>query len=473
LLKTIYFKEHLGVNYKYFYLSNIYNMEFGVSCSPAQMRKLKSGGAVTLNRTHFVEGSPHRIMVMPNTGRRIMTAMKKDKGVRIALKPEEDIVAMTEGGKISLKSIGRSFSKAFDPKGKTTKAFKDVGKEFVKTGDVIKRGFNKEIVDSGVGKEIAKNLIRAGTDVILPGALGAASMALGDPTGMSGQIVGNIAGNYIKGAAEKGGYGARGRMRRMEMEGGSTYAQRLARRTRNTFKPVAKVLKKIAANPVVKEVGKVALREGAKAAGEALTAYTGNPAAGIAFERLAVSGGDKLIETGSAKKAIGASKNVAKRMAVEAVDDYIDANLTGVERDIAQKALAGRYSSASDLVYDYGNSKIENFAAEQQLSGYGIPRRTRGGLRMGKGMAHLTPAYSVSMRSATSGAGFRVADDRMVTPAPSLSGVIQTGSPYQRINSAAMSPFIPSSPQLAGQMVGRSGGSFYPAGRGGSFVPSG
>ena len=444
-------------------------MEYGISCSPAQMRKLKSGGAITMKPSNFVEGSPHRIMVMPQTGRRIATAMRKNKGVRIALKPEEDLVAMTEGGRISLKSIGRAFSKAFDPKkNNVAKTFNKVGSELDNVGKVIKRGFNKEIVDSGVGKEIAKGLIRAGTDVILPTALGAASTLLGDPTGMSGQIVGNIAGDKLRGLAERGGYGARGK------KGGSTYAQRLARRTRNTFKEIGKVAKKVASNPVVKEIGKVALREGAKAAGDALSAYTGNPAAGVAFERLAVSGGDKLIETGSAKKAIGASGKQAKRMAVEAVDDYIDANLTGVEKDIAERALAGKYSSAKDLVYDYGNSKMEEMATSA-FGGYGIPRRTRGGLRMGKGMAHLTPAYAVAMRSATSGAGmssgFKVNDSRMVTPASAPSSVIQTGSPYQRINSPAMSPFIPASPQLANQPI--SGGSFYPAGRsGGSFLPA-
>jgi len=484
-------------------------MEYGISCSPAQMRKLKSGGAVTLTPNHFVDSSPHRIMVMPQTARRINTAMRKMKGVRIALKPDEDLVAMTEGGKISLKSIGKSFSKAFDPKKNNVantfnkagrdieKTFKPVGNELVRTGDVIKRGFNKEIVDSGVGKEIAKHLIRAGTDVILPTALGGLSMLAGDPTGMSGQMVGSLAGNYIKGAAERGGYGVRKGMRRIGMPrgarlayddtmvvGGSTYAQRLARRTRNTFKDIGKVAKKVAENPMVQEAGKVALREGAKAAGQALTAYTGNPAAGMALERLAVSGGDKLIETGSTKQAFGASKSVAKRIAVEAVDDYIDKNLTGAEKRIAEKALAGRYPSAKDLIYDYGKSKMNTSiqriapsnmeeALQPSFAGYGLPIRTRGGLRMGRGLAHLTPAYSVAMRSATSGAGFAVNDGRMITSAPSLSGVIQTGSPFQRINSPAMSPFIPSSPQLANQPIGKSGGSFYPAGRmGGSFLPA-
>ena len=76
-----------------------------------------------------------------------------------------------------MKSIGKSLDNAFNPKKNgVAKALAPVGNELVKTGNVIKRGFNKEIVDSGVGKEIAKNLIRAGTDVILPTALGAASM---------------------------------------------------------------------------------------------------------------------------------------------------------------------------------------------------------------------------------------------------------------------------------------------------------
>jgi hypothetical protein len=465
-------------------------MEYGISCSPAQMRKLKNGGAVTLTPNHFVDSSPHRIMVMPQTARRINTAMKKMKGVRIALKPEEDLVAMTEGGAISLKSIGKSLGKAFDPKKNgVAKTFAPVGKELVKTGNVIKRGFNKEIVDSGVGKEIAKNLIRAGTDVILPTALGAASMYLGDPTGMSGELVGNVAGNYIKGAAEKAGYGTKKGMRRMGVpvgarlayddlkQGGSTYAQRLARRTRNTFAPVAKVVKQVVKNPLVKEIGKVALREGAKAAGQALSSYTGNPAAGAAFERLAVAGGDKLIESeGNFKSAGRSAKKEAKLIAVEAVDDYIDANFTGAEKEVAQNALAGKYPSAADLVYDYGNSKLEELGSNAFV-GYGVPRRTRGGLRMGKGMAHLTPAYAVAMRSATTGAGissgFAVNDGRMTTSAPDLNLPIQTGSPFQRINSPAMSPFIPVSPQLANRPI--LGGSFLPAGgrMGGSFMPSG
>jgi len=420
-------------------------MEYGISCSPAQMRKLKSGGAVTLNSSHFVEDAPHRMMVMPNTHRRIQTAMRKNKGVRIALKPEEDIVAMTEGGKVSLKKLGKTISKGVS-----------------KGADVVKRGFNKTIVDSGVGKQIARELIDVGTKYVLPEGLSALSMLAGDPTGMSGQIVGDYAGDRLDRYAASKGYGLF-----------------------KTIKKVTGVNKKTIVK-AAKDVGKTAVRVGAKAAGEALTAYTGNPAAGMALERVAVSAADRAIDSKSGKDILRnagrGAKSQAKMIAVEGIDDYIDANLSGVEKDIAQKALAGKYPSAADLVYDYGNSKIE----EMSMSGSGLPRRTRGGLRMvGRG-ASLTPAYDVAMRhirSVNGGAissGFSVADDRDVTSAPST--LTQLGSPFQRYASPAMSPFIAGSPQLVGQGMGyggksmkpRSGGSFLPSGtRGGSFIPAG
>ncbi len=413
-------------------------MDYPISISPAQMRKMVSGGAITLNAKHFVEDSANRIKVMPNTARRIATALRKNKGIRIQLKPEEDIVAMSEGGAISIKKLGRKISKG--------------AKE---TGKIIKKGFDKEIVESGVGKEIAKQLIDTGANFVLPTALSAASMMAGDPTGKSGELIGNIAGSQIDKYAERKGYGV--------------------------FKTARKLgLNKVGINKksvtkVAKEVGKVAVREGAKVVGEAIGAYTGNPAAGVAFERIAVAGADKAIDSGSVKKGLKASRSQAKRIAVEEVDKLIDKNLSGVEKEIAENALAGKYPSASDLIYDYSNAKIES------MSGYGLPRSS--------------PAYVKAMRrkrgakmveaSSSGMSGFRVADDRTVTPAEPPSAIIQTGSPYQRINSAAMSPFIPASPQLAGfrpidlgipmvPLMPRMGGSIYAAGRmGKGFMPSG
>ncbi len=407
-------------------------MDYPISISPAQMRKMVSGGAITLNPKHFVEDSANRIKVMPNTARRIATALRKNKGVRIALKPEEDIVAMTEGGAISMKKLGKKISKG-------AKA----------TAGVIKRGFDKEIVDSGVGKEIAKQLIDTGANFVLPTALSAASMMAGDPTGKSGELIGNIAGNQIDKYAERKGYGVFKTARKLGLHKAG--------------------INKKSVTKVAKEVGKVAVREGAKVVGEAISAYTGNPSAGVAFERIAVAGADKAIDSGSVKKGLKASKSQAKRIAAEEVDKLIDKNLSGVEKNIAENALAGKYPSASDLIYDYSNAKIESMA------GYGLPRRVRGGLRMGKGLPRFSySTYDLSAivpKGGSGVSGFRVADDRTVTPASAPSAIIQTGSPYQRINSAAMSPFIAASPQLAGFKVG---GSFMPSGKmGKGFMPSG
>lgn len=413
-------------------------MDFGIQVSPAQMRKLKTGGAITLKRGNMMEDSPYRISVMPNTGRRIHTAMRKNTGVRINLKPEEDFYTMTEGGKVSFKSIGKSIKKGF-----------------TKGADVVKKGFNKTIVQSGIGDEIATSLIDAG----IPAVLGVAGEALGGPAGAVGAaVVGDMVSKQIEKTRGKG-----------------------------FFKSLRKVgIKKKDFIKGAKTAGIVAATMGAKVAGDAITAYTGNKQAGDMFSAVASAGATKAIESGSVKKGLKSvgseAKNLAKDIALEAVDDYVDKNLSGAEKKVVEKALAGKYPSAKDLIYDYGNSKIEDMgfstemmAVPQAFAGYGIPRRTRGGMRCGSGSAYLTPHYAVGMKSAMRGAGFRVADDRTTTPATAPSDIIQTGSPFQRINSAAMSPYIAGSPQLAKPIPRMYGGSFLSAGarmNGGSFVPA-
>jgi hypothetical protein len=50
-----------------------------------------------------------------------------------------------------------------------------------------------------------------------------------------------------------------------------------------------------------------------------------------------------------------------------------------------------------------------------------------------------------------------------ILPPPDLNNPIQTGSPYQRLNSPAMNPFIAVSPQLDERRIGgQMGGSFLP-----------
>jgi hypothetical protein len=103
-------------------------VEHRIKASPAQLKKLMTGGAITLKPENFDPRSRQMIMVMPNTSRRIATAMRKGKGVRVMLKPDEDLMEEAmEGGKISLKKIGRDIKKAFTGK-KAKEVYREIGK---------------------------------------------------------------------------------------------------------------------------------------------------------------------------------------------------------------------------------------------------------------------------------------------------------------------------------------------------------
>ncbi len=393
-------------------------VEHRIRASPAQLKKLMTGGAITLKPENFDPRSRHMIMVMPNTSRRIGTAMRKGKGVRVMLKPDEDLMEEAmEGGKISLKSIGRSINKAA----------KDVGKALTsKKAKNVYREIGKEVLP------IAKGIADAGID--------AGSMALAT-------YMGNPA---------------------------------LA--------------------PVIAGTAKVGLDRGYEALGKEVgldpTAPTPQFNSPEDVQRYAMGRAEANIRErtkGRVRDAAlaGLSGDYATAQAL-GTDYLIDKKLSGVEKKIAKKAQSGQYQSVQDLATDYAAEKLAaaTQVAEQEpsgqdeinalMSGRGVMRvrKSRGGLRIGGASAYLTSSYEQGLKSAMSGGsitGMRSAgyDMRGITStsAPS-AGVTQLGSPYQRLQSPSMSPFIAASPQLANKAI--SGGSFLPAGRyGGGFVPAG
>jgi hypothetical protein len=392
-------------------------VEHRIKASPAQLKKLMTGGAITLKPDNFDPSSRHMIMVMPNTSRRIGTAMRKNKGVRIMLKPDEDVMEEAmEGGKISLKSIGRSINKAA----------KDVGKALTsKKAKKVYREIGKEVLP------IAKGIADAGID--------AGSMALA--TYMGNPALAPV----ISGTARVGldrGYEALGKEVGLDPNAPTPVfnspedAQRYA-------------LGRAEAN--IRERTKGRVRD-----------------AGLA----ALSGDYATAQ------ALG-------------TDYLIDKKLSGVEQKIARKAQKGEYQSVQDLATDYAAEKLAAATQvaeepsgvdeyEALMAGRGIKgmiRKTRGGIRIGGASPYLTSAYERSLKSAMVGGsitGMRTAgfDMRGITPASAPSSIIQLGSPYERLQSPSMSPFISASPQLANKPI--SGGSFLPAGRmGRGFNPAG
>jgi hypothetical protein len=185
---------------------------------------------------------------------------------------------------------------------------------------------------------------------------------------------------------------------------------------------------------------------------------------GETFKMAAKTIGNAAIDSGSGKKALQNMKGQAKNIGIELVDDYVDQKFSGPERDAIQNAMAGKYPSAKDLIYDYGNSKIEELDQNSFMTGYGVGRRSRG---VAKSAHELLKGGTMCGRPYYSGGAIK---------APIMqSDVIQSGSSTALSNSAQMQNvfFLPS-PQLAAPIKKR-GGSMYPAGvrHGGSMYPAG
>jgi hypothetical protein len=160
-----------------------------VALSQRQLNNLVKGSPVQISHAGLTSSSPNTSLTALSEGMRkkIARAVRENRGCRVQLSPEEAQGVQTElgGGKVK------------------------IGKAFKKLGKNISKGFKKEIVDSGVGKEIARGLIDVGTDVVLPTALaGLSTYATGNP--MLGEMVGNIAGTQLNKLAERYGYGLKG-----------------------------------------------------------------------------------------------------------------------------------------------------------------------------------------------------------------------------------------------------------------------
>jgi hypothetical protein len=292
-------------------------------------------------------------------------------GVRIN-KGQGDVIYLTEQQIKKLNrgvKLGKGITVNFDPYqqqqhrqlkngGALGSMLKNVGRATKKT---LGRTFDKDLRQDTIQglKTVGRHAIEQG----VPSLLSVGSMALGDPTGMSGAMLGNVVSEYGSKAYQK------------KVEGKGLFKALHKAGIKNPKKKLMSGLK---------NVGRVSAMVGSKVVGDAIGEYTGDPEFGDKFGRLsnnfsqnAINGNlkESLIESGQLVK------KQAQNFAVEAVDDYIDKNLTGNLKRVAQDSLAGKYPQASDFIYDvsdiYGTNKTGGKIALKKK--VGRPRKNKKG----------------------------------------------------------------------------------------------
>jgi len=437
-----------------------------IHLTPIQAHKLMSGGAINIpvRQMGSDKGSEVVLFKAPNA-KKLMSGFKRNKGVRIMMSPDEIEATMMKGSGIN---IGKAFKKlGKDIKSGANKAIKFVDKEVIKPAG--KALTSKDAMN--VYKQIGKHAIEEG----IPVATTLASMALGDPTGMSGAVVGNIASKYASDAySNKVGAGLRGMspadarkeyMKIIRSMRGMSEAEKNQIKGSGFFQTLKKFtgIGKKQFVSGAKKVGKHAISIGATAVGTAIGAYTGNPVAGAMLgETLGRAGSSMVDSIQPAKGKMGIKfdpksglkslKQDAKMYAVEALDREID-KLPPQYRGIAQDTLAGKYPDAESLIYDVGSTYAKD-SFDLSKMGLGMRRVKKGrgatqsqafkqALKNNYGGLKLTNAImdNVSVADAERmGARMSANVKPSQIETPSDYGFM---SPYQRMDSPAMNPFVP------------------------------
>jgi hypothetical protein len=397
---------------------------FPVALTSAQVRKIKSGGAITLKPSMVRDEAKHLIHLAEPTAKKVLSALKKMKGVRISLDEKSgegfSLNHLVDAGKKALKS----------KEGKmVVKSLLDTAME----GEGMKRQGEKDREDERLAMEVHNLKKRRGRPK-KGGAIGAYL----DKDGKV-KVVAKEGGNIFKDIS-------RGVKKATKSVGDfveKEVVKPVSKTAKKASKAVAKefsrgsTLDKIYRSDTTKALGKMALEQGGKFAGEALGAYLGGPEGAMVGEEIGSALGSAGAKQIGAKRKGGVKggfqqfgKDVLKEgvsrgkaLAMGELDKMIDANLTGREAQLAKMAIRGNTAGVKKGAISMGKDYAKDYAGE-----------VLGGIMTGSGM--------------------RTHSARMVLPATDSA----TFSPYARVNSAQMTPYIHSSPQLARPIVKQGSG---------------
>lgn len=296
--------------------------------SQNQMSNLLCGKGVRVKK-----GNSNVIHLTAQQIKKLDRAGKKGKAVTINFDPYQ-VMQHKNGGGVgkSLKNFGKNVKKNL--------------------GNTFDKEFERNLM-SGL-KVAGKHAIEQG----IPIATTLASMALGDSTGMSGAMLGNVASQYASDA----------------------YEQKVGNGLFKSLHKAGIPIKKKQVMRVLKDTASATADISSQIAGNAIATYTGNPALGQQFAEASNNVAQSAIR-GNLRQGLAEAKKMtnegARRFAIEAVDDVIDRNLSGNERRVAQNLLANKYGSASDLIYDMSN--MNTGTGIKLKKNVGRPRKKKGG----------------------------------------------------------------------------------------------
>jgi len=140
----------------------------GVDLSTAQLRSLKKGGAIQIKPSQVLEQGKQLLQLLPQSAKKLMTALKKSKGMRLLLKEGEDVIDKMTGGSIFKSLLKAVAPMAIDAGSKALKqrlggGMEDMGGGFRPAG---RRGSGFFDVLKSVGKALAPMAIDAGSKAL-------------------------------------------------------------------------------------------------------------------------------------------------------------------------------------------------------------------------------------------------------------------------------------------------------------------
>lgn len=400
-----------------------------------QARKLASGQAVII--PHHMMGSgagEHILMLKPQNARKLLTAYKKGKGLKLAMTPDEIHSTVAQG-----------------------RGFKEI---FHKVGNVVKSALANPAVAS-----LAKSGVRYGATAVGH----AAGSALGSPE--AGMAIGAILGSAADSAIDS---------RSVSAGKKKLYGDVKQKGEEIAYDALESNIKKLPANlqPVAKEAlaqqSSASLGFGIK--NHHYTTRKGDAVHHIGHhyvdETFAPYSGGKLKKGSAEAKAYMASirnkkaggkinlKNIFKK-----VGHYVIPAVTGSLGAAAGTALGGPLGGiAGSAAGSYAGHEID------QKLGIGLRKRGRP-RKVGGALASNSSAYRQALRNNFGGLELTAntpnnepVRDFKTNSRVKPSSTEMTLSPYAGINSPAMNPFIPTNyQQMGGTDCGYGGRGLYGA----------